>query len=363
MLQQGQGIGRYIDRLISWLLKLETEHVWVIFLRDENWDLVPDHPQIEKVKANISWYSWQEQIYLPGVINRAHVDLMHFPQMNVPVFCSVPYVVTIHDLILVKHPASATSAASTRGAWHHSIKYAAYRLNLFLITKRSKKIITVCQYVKKDIINLLHVANDRVVVTYEAAEEPASIAMSVELPSTVKRPYIFCAGNSFPHKNLDVLLTLAQRLKEVASDLSIVLVGFDDFFAARLRQRIIDLGLTDRMQHLGCVSEELLDALFRQASAYVFPSFEEGFGFPGLEAMWRDVPVVASNSSCLPEIFGDAAVYFDPQSSEQIFDAVMKVTNDHDLRRALIDRGRIRVRQFSWERCARETLEVYLKAV
>ena len=324
MLREGQGIGRYIEKLIASLVVLETDHTFVVFLQEKNWNIIPEHKKIEKVRADISWYSWREQLLMPGIIKKARVDLMHFPHINVPIFCPTPYVVTIHDLILIKHSQSATSAASTHGSFRHAIKYYAYRFVLFLITKRSKFIITVSEFVKKDIIKLLKVKSDRVVVTYEAADQPGRSAMD-ELPSGWKIPYIFYAGNLFPHKNSNAFIELAKRLKNEKPLVKIVMVVQEDFFSERFQKEIVMLGLGDTIKHLGRVTDKVLDALYRKASVYVFPSFEEGFGLPALEAMLRGLPVIASNSSCLPEILGDAALFFDPSNGEQLYDSVIKI--------------------------------------
>ena len=357
MMQKGQGVGRYINRLIAHLLQRDDTHEYVVFLRQNNWLDLPDHPRLKKVLADIAWYSWREQLVLPWLMWRERVDVMHFPHFNVPLLYPGRFVVTIHDLILIKHAMSATSAASTKNPIIHFFKYLAYRALLFGVVRRACRIITVSQYVKKDIENYLGVAKARIVVTYEAAEIVEVYGGGVLTPA-VKKPYLLYVGNSFPHKNLELLLQLGARLSQEGSSLSIVLAGQEDYFSKRLGERINELKLADRILQVGRVEDDVLDQLYRQAHAYVFPSLEEGFGIPPLEAMVRGVLVLASNASCLPEILGDAAIYFDPHDVESLWKAVC-ASMDGEQAQVLRVAGQAHAAEFSWDRCAQETLSVY----
>lgn len=360
MYRCGLGIGRYIEKLIEKLEICDHENEYVIFLRKDSYGSY--HPQnilFSKVCVDIPWYSLREQIILPLILAQYRLDCVHFPHFNVPIFYRKRYIVTIHDLILIKFPLSATSAATTRHSTIHWMKYHAYRWILSRATQHALAIITVSHYVKKDLITLLHLPEEKIHVVYEAADPPNPSARNI-LPPSVRKPYLFNAGNAYPHKNLETLLLAFKLLIKEHPNLSLVLCGQEDFFRKRLLVRIGQLALENHVIHLGCVNEERLEILYHNAILYVFPSFEEGFGLGGLEAMYRDVPVAASNSTCFKEIYGSAAVYFNPSDMKNMHDILKLIIEDHILRSSLVELGRACVRKYSWIETAEKTKKLYM---
>ncbi len=355
----GLGIGRYIEKLIGNLEQIDQVNTYVIFLRKEAYTTYhPTNPYFKKVLADIPWYSFREQCQMPSLLAKNKLDLVHFPHFNVPIFTKVPFVVTIHDLIMVKFPQSATSAASTRHPFIHWLKYCAYRWILSRACSRAHAIITVSNYVRDDLVRLLGIDPQKISVIYEAAGTVSQEGDNT-LPSTVQAPYILSIGNAYPHKNLETLLKAFALLRKEKPELQLVLCGQEDYFYHRILAQIHDMGMDGKVIHLGIVSDATLSVLYRNAEAYVFPSYEEGFGLPGLEAMAAGIPVVASNLSCLPEIYGDAALYFNPSSQEEIKETILRVLTDTSLRHEHIKRGLEHVKKYSWEGTARRTKEVY----
>jgi len=149
-----------------------------------------------------------------------------------------------------------------------------------------------------------------------------------------KKPYLLYIGNDYLHKNLERLKSALEILKKQGLDYELVLIT--EF-----------------------VSEQELDNLYKNASLFVFPSLYEGFGLPPLEAMKRGVPVVSSNATCLPEILGDAALYFNPLDIDDIAEKIKKVLADNNLREQLIQKGLAQVKKYSWGKMAEETLKLY----
>lgn len=149
-----------------------------------------------------------------------------------------------------------------------------------------------------------------------------------------KKPYILYVGNDYPHKNLTRLKSAFERLKAGGLDYDLILIT-------------------------KFVSEGELDNLYRNASLFVFPSLCEGFGLPPLEAMKRGVPVASSNAACLPEILGEAAIYFNPLDINDMADKIKKALIDEDLRKKLIQKGFEQVKKYDWRKMAEETLKVY----
>lgn len=366
---RGKGLGRYTQKLIENLELIDNKNEYCVFLRQENFnDYQPKNPHFKKVLADYHWYSLAEQIFSPIKIWQAKVDLMHFPHFNVPIFCPTKFVVTIHDLIL-RH--FKTRRASTLGPVRYFFKNLAYQLVIWLALKRSKKVITVSNYVKKDILDCFKISPTKVEVIYEGTPSPL-------LPTTkerdkkqiawlwqnykIKLPYLLYVGNAYPHKNLESLI---EAFKILVTDfdrkLQLVLVGEKDYFYQRLEKLVCSRysGILKNIIFTGFVPDKSLNIFYRYAEVYVFPSLCEGFGLPALEAMSHGLLVVSSNSTCLPEILGPAALYFDPENTQEIAEKIKKALEDEKLKEALIAKGFTQIKKYSWAKMAEETLSCY----
>ncbi|MBU1102803.1 glycosyltransferase family 4 protein [Patescibacteria group bacterium] len=381
---RGKGLGRYTQKLIESLQEIDNQNDYVIFLRRENFnEFQPQNPRFKKVLADYRWYSVAEQIFLPFVIYRQKIDLMHFPHFNVPVLYFKPFVVTIHDLIL-RH--FATRRASTLGSVKYWFKNLAYRAVFRLAISRAKKIITVSQYVRNDIIKCFKIKPEKIVMTHEGVPQKNSKfkkATPPLFPSAkayqnskvilekygINKLYLLYVGNAYPHKNLERLLGAFKILVEdFKKDIQLVLAGEEDYFYRRLESCNIlilrSMGILHGEQYgrvifTGFVPDEELAGFYKNASAYVFPSLCEGFGLPSLEAMSQGVPVVSSGATCLPEILGEAAVYFDPLNPRDMAEKINQVLADENLRRGLISKGFEQIKKYSWRKMGEETLNIY----
>ncbi len=351
---RAKGLGRYTQKLISELEKQDKENNFIIFLRQTEFDLYqPANPRFKKILANWRWYSLAEQIFMPLTICRQKVDLMHFPHFNVPFFWRGPFVITIHDLILQHFPTHRASKLNIIFYW---LKYLAYRVVISSAIKRSLKIITISNFVKEDIIKNFNVPREKIVVIYEGApnsESKMNSALSSEQKNKTN-PYLLYVGNAYPHKNLEKLIEAWFLLRKKRADLSLVLVGEDDYFYQRLRKKA-----PSGVFFAGFKSDEELINIYQQASVYVFPSLCEGFGLPPLEAMAYGVPVVAAETTCLPEILGEAALYFNPESVEDIASKINEVLENEKLYRLLQEKGFEQIKKYSWSEMARQTLKIY----
>ncbi|MEA3272063.1 MAG: glycosyltransferase family 1 protein [Patescibacteria group bacterium] len=354
------GIGRYVKELIEHLEVIQSEHEFVIFLRKKNFDLYkPRNRKFKKVLADIKWYGLAEQVELPKILEKEKVDLMHFPHFNVPFLYKKPFVATIHDLILLKYP---STRATTLGPIKFFLKYLFYRLTIQRVARDAKFIITPSEYIKKEVIKSFNKIEHKIIVTYEGV---SFNLLDTECPTTTavghSVSYFLYVGNAYPHKNLEGLIKAFKIFRKYKNDkYKLVLVGKEDYFWRRLKKMA---GNTENIIFRGYVADEELAELYQNTEAYIFPSFCEGFGLPGLEAMAHGTPVLASNSSCLSEIYGDAALYFNPQSIDEMVKKMSEIVYNPELRKNLIEKGYERVRKYSWSDCARQTLKVYEEAV
>jgi len=362
----GKGLGRYTQEIVDNLIKIDTDHNYVIFLSRHNFDsFVCDGSRIKKVLADVTWYSWAEQFVLPKLIRQHQIDLMHFPHFNVPIFCSVKYIVTIHDLILTKYP---TVRASTLSPLLYYIKNLAYRLVIWTAVRRSQRIITVSQFTKADIVKNFKINPDKISVTYEGVasltktQPDASESDDYLSRYQINRPYLLYVGNAYPHKNLERLILVFKDLVKT-DDLQLVLVGKLDYFYRRLvelaQQNGLRAKLAKKVIFTGFVTDAELEVLYQRALVYVFPSLYEGFGLPPLEAMSRSCPVVSSDRASLPEILGPAALYFNPESTSEMLRQIKQLCNDEVLRQNLITAGQRHIKRYDWHETALATYRVY----
>ena len=355
----GKGIGRYTQELIK-NLEEQGQDDYFIFLRQENFDLYqPQNLHFHKVLADYPWYSWQEQVFFPRKLAGYHLDLVHFLHFNVPIFYFGRFVVTIHDL--THH--QTTPQASTRWKPIFYFKKMIYYLIIKNALQRAEKIITVSNFIKDSVVKQYKINPKKISVTYEASDMTKEILKTeLEIGNwklKIKSPYLLYIGNAYPHKNLEHLIKAFKIVLPKHPEIYLILVGKIDYFYQNLQKLAKNLGLDEKIIFLGQVSDEKLAWLYKNGLAYVFPSLSEGFGLPGLEAMKFGLPVIASKHQPLPEIYGSAALYFDPKNIEEMAAAINQIIENGNLCAELVERGYERVKQFSWEKCARETEEIY----
>jgi len=378
----GKGLGRYTQEVVDNLMKITSANGgagfnYVIFLSPENFDeFICDEPFVKKVKVNIKWYSWAEQLLFPFYLWQEKLDLVHFPHFNIPIFTPSKFVVTIHDLILTHFP---TVRATTRSHFIYFLKNLAYRLVIKAAVIRAHRIIAVSQFTKDDIVNKLKVKTDKISVTYEGVTNLAKGRDSLFVAKLnnqetleqyhIAKNFLLYVGNAYPHKNLEALLRVFNRLHREKPELRLVLVGKEDYFYHQVENYARSLNLWQRENinspviFPGYIPDAQLEILYQEARAYIFPSFYEGFGLPPLEAMAKGCPVISSNQASLPEILGQAAVYFNPGDEEEMLLKIRQVLTDDDQRQKLISLGQEQAKKYNWWECAHQTMLVYQQAL
>ena len=357
----GGGLGRYVAELVTHLEQIDSRNEYVIFLRKENFhECRVTKPNWSKRLVDVPWYSLAEQRVLPREIAQAKVDFMHFPHWNVPIFSHVPFIVTIHDLILLEDPSSAH--ATTRNAFVHGVKYAAFRVVLENAIHRSRHIITVSECTKQAVLKHFRVKSQKITVVHNGVNTPSE-GRGVSLRGlNVVEPYVLAVGNRYPHKNLEILIESFVPVLAKHASASLVLAGKHDAFTDRLMRLVASLGLPEgAVRFVSSPSEDELGALYRHASLLAFPSKIEGFGIPPLEAMRVGTPVMSSDSSCLPEILGAAALYVDPNDSAKMSSIMLTAIEHPEVMRAQVERGHEQAARFRWDLAAKQTLDTYLR--
>jgi len=356
----GKGLGRYTQKLIENLEKLDNQNQYFIFLKKENFaDYQPKNPNFQKVLADYRWYTLKEQLRMPQLLNKYKLDLVHFPHFNVPLFYRKKFVVTIHDLILLHFP---TLRSTTLNPLFYWFKFLAYKFVIRSAIRRSEHIITVSNFTKKDILDNYAVAEDKISVTYEAGEDFCSLKIGQEKNILKKygiiKPYLLYVGNAYPHKNLDKLILEFSQFQNENKDYHLVLVGKEDYFYRQLK-KFVEERKSKNTIFPGHISDCDLDVVYRKADLYVFPSLYEGFGLPPLEAMAKGVPVLSSDHPCMREILGDSALFVDAKVKDGLASGIRKIMTDKNLRLELIQKGYQQCRKYSWPAMAKKTWQLY----
>lgn len=231
---------------------------------------------------------------------------------------------------------------------------------------RAKKILTVSEASKSDILRFFGIPSSKVTVIHNAIDEHFYLEPDEADIERVKEryqlhePFLMYAGNVKPHKNLERLIDAFVMIRQDGyDDLKLLITGSEISKYAELRRAVHRHNLHKHVRFLGYQSERTLAALYRLANVFVFPSLYEGFGLPPLEAMASGTPVVASNLSSLPEVVGDAAVLVNPYDPRSIADGIENVLDDQSLRETLIEKGAIQARSFSWAESTKKLHNIY----
>lgn len=350
------GIGRYLRNLLVHLQKLDKDNEYYIFLRKEDFLKLKFGQNFTKILANFQWYGVKEQIRFPQLLGQYKLDLVHFPHFNIPILYGCRFVVTIHDLI---HQHFQIRRTSTLSPVTFRIKTYGYKLVFKKAVSRSVKILTPTKFVKEQLIDEWKVNPDKIVVTPEAVEEEIIKLSQKKMKSLIKGDYLFYIGNVHPHKNIKKLIEAFKIIRQKRPGLKLVLSGKENHFWRRLK----DEHHEDGVVYTGYVSDEQMVGLYKYAQAFVMPSLEEGFGIPVLEAMACNCPVVASDIGVIREVGGKAVAYFDPKDEKDMAEKIKKVISSKTIGNKLISLGKDRYQDFSWEKLARQTLEVYYSCV
>ena len=330
-----KGFGRYTQQLVENLERIDKWNNYFVFLKKERWnDYKPANSNFKKVLADYKWYGIKEQIFFPLKLKKYKLDLVHFTHFNVPIFYWGKFVVTIHDLTLRHFP---TCRKNLKNLIFYPFKNLAYRIVFRHAIKSSENIIAISEHTKKDILKYYQVLKNKIQVIYEGVTGISPVRSAKRsFGGRGKKPYLLYVGNDYPHKNLKRLKLAFKKLVENGLDFELVLIT--EF-----------------------VSEKELDSLYKNASLFVFPSLSEGFGLPPLEAMARGLPIVSSNATCLLEILGNAAAYFNPLNIDDMAEKIQKTLLDDRAKKALIKKGFEQIKKYSWQKMVKETLGLYKK--
>lgn len=353
------GIGVYIKNLADELFKLDQENEYVLFMKDPEYSefLVPNS-RITKVKIDVPWYSLKEQLVMPKILKKHQLDLMHFPHFNVPILYTGKYLVTIHDITPKFFPGPLVRKSL--------IRKLGYNLVFKTGLSKAKKIITISNYTKQNIIKHFNANPDKIIITHLGFNQNLTNQITDQKIKEIKnklnitKPFLFYVGVWRDHKNLPGLVKAFNILKSKYNlDIQLVLAGSQDDRYPEIKQEINQSKYKSDIITPGFIEDSDLPLLYKAAKLFILPSYAEGFGLVALEAQSLNTPVIASNTTSLPEILEGSAVYFNPDDVHNMAEVINKVLADKSLYSDLQQKGLAQVKKYSWQTTARQTLSVY----
>lgn len=346
--------GRYMERLLHHLQDIDTTNHYSVLLLAKDIDYwKPRVDNFKVVIADFAQYSLAEQTGLKRLLDSLSPDLVHFMMPQQPVLYGGRHVTTIHDLTLLR------TVNSDKNPLVYRFKQAIGWFVFKRVIQNSIAIITDAEFTKKELVDFSKASIGKTTAIHLAAEQSHGPVRPYSLP--FKR-YIMYVGQQSDYKNIPRLAAAHQKLLDTHPDLGLVLVGKKNA-SIRRNEELFAQKAYKNIHFTDFVADDQLAWLYQNTDCYVFPSLMEGFGLPSLEAMSYGAPVASSNASCLPEINGKAAHYFDPLNIDDMARAVSEVIDDAELRASLIARGKAQFKKYSWRKTAEQTHAVYISSL
>ncbi len=346
------GFGVYARHLVQNLRALApTEELVFLGIRSEPFGAEPEGSGNIVMLRSLAYRSAWSQLRLPLHLWRHRYDLFHSLEHKLPRASFCPTIVTIHDLAFLKFPETTRSAHRQRFVWFTRDAI-----------RRATRIIAISESTKRDICQIFNASPDRIDVVYHGVDH--SVYRPEAMRSRRSVPYLLTVGTLQPRKNFGMLMRAFNRLcSRWPQRIELLIIGKRGWMWEGIEQQARTGPYADRIHLLGYVPDEQMPSMYAGAALFVMPSLYEGFGMPPLEAMACGVPVVAANESSLPEVLGNAAMFLDPHDEGAWAEGIQRLLNNPQEAATLRRDGFVQAAKYSWERTARETLNVYRKTL
>ena len=358
--QKRVGISEYAFELLLQFSRVKFKDYnikFVVYLKDKPLPNLPEENKFFRyrvLKPGKLWTQWRLPLDL--YFHKPRPDVFFSMTHYAPRFSPVPTVVSVMDVSYVRFPEM----------FNQSDLYQLRNWTTYSV-KKAKKVLTISDSSRDDIIKEYKTRREKVVTIYPGIKNLTSLEPRVfgmnQLQSKyhISDHFILFVGTLQPRKNIVRLIDAFSRIKNQQAerkDLQLVVIGRKGWQYEEILEAPEKFGVKDSVKFLENIQDDELNVFYQHALCYVLPSLYEGFGLPVVEAMQRGCPVITSNISSLPEAGGDAALYVDPENVDDIAEKITKLIDDKKLRSELIEKGKKQVMKFSWEKAARETLAV-----
>ena len=351
--------------LIRNLQKIDHENDYYIFVKpDEDDSCLQESDNFHIIELGGGPYPLWEQRALPKAVKDYQCELLHCTSNTAPLNCSVPLVVTLHDIIYMEK--SYLSILRGSGTTYQKFGNIYRRYIVPRMIPKTKKMITVSKFEKKRIDDFFKLPKDQLVAVYNGVSEHFKPIDDTDYLQSIKAKYklpdkfFFFLGNTDPKKNTKGVLTaMRDFLKENQDGYQLVMPDYDEKELIKLLQQIGAAEMRSKIHLTGYIVNTELPAIINLAALFLYPSLRESFGIPILEGMRCGVPVITSNTSSMPEVSGNAAYIVNPHKPEEITKAIIEVLNNNELKNSLIEKGIKQSEKFSWENMAKDVLRLY----
>jgi len=343
------GLGRYTFCLTRNLLDLDLKTTWVLFFaHNKQAQEFRKYKNVEIVIAPIKHYSWSEQWQMNLIFQKANLDLLHVPHFNVPILYPKPMVITIHDLLWHTQKGLAVTTLHPALYW---FKYLFYRVVVWCAITKALIIFVPSQTVASTLQSFYPQTRSKTIVTYEGVSAVEPQKVSFKLPAK----YMLYVGSLYPHKNVDITFEALKQL-----NINLVVVSSRSNFTQKFLDRVKKANLQDKVLLLTKLADPVLQTIYQKAYCVIQPSFSEGFGLTGLEAIKAGTPLIASNIPVFHEIYQSSAVYFDPKDPSNLITALTKIKHN---RLQLKKHNQSLLKFYNWKKTAKQTLDAYLNSL
>lgn len=353
------GMDFVVLETIKQLQKLDQHNEYYILVAPgEDKSVLQESHNFRIVELRCPFYPLWEQFALPWAIRKIKPDFLHCTSNTAPLICSVPIIVTLHDIIFLEKRSQKSRSLYQNIGWYYR------KLIVPRVLKSCHKIITVSNYEAERIRATLNIDRDKIITVYNGfSEHFKKIANYQEVTSHYipTETYLFFLGNTDPKKNTERVIKAYDLYRQRSSaPLPLLIADLErNIVLSIIENQGIDPTLIDYMYTPGYIKNTDLPYIYSGANLFLYPSLRESFGIPQLEAMACGAPVIASNTSAMPEVSGDAAYYVNPLEEEEIANAILKLESE-ELRKNIIGNGYERIKLFSWENSAKALLEIYV---
>lgn len=351
--------------LIRNLQEIDKENEYVVFMQPgEDDEIIKSSPNFKVVKLEGGFYPKWEQIALAKAAQKEGCQILHCTSNTAPIYCKIPLVVTLHDIIYME--SSYLKILKGSATSYQKFGNIYRKIVVPRILKKCKKIITVSHFEKNRIGEFFGMKNDpRLTAVYNGVSQhfipitDKSELQRVKLSYKLPEHFIFFLGNTDPKKNTKGALIAFSDFIKTNPEYKLVMLDYDLNELNSLLNEIGNPSLINSIVLTGYVVNTDLPAIYSQCKVFLYPSLRESFGIPMLEAMACGVPVITSNTSSMPEVAGDAAFIIDPYKPDEITAALQTLITDENLRTTLINKGIARAKEFTWKAMAKSVLSIY----
>lgn len=348
--------GRPVTFLLEHLQVLDKENRYTVLInKNDSWKPTNKNFSIKHIRFKVFSFNPLIQFFYSIQLYKLKADLVHFTFTGMQPFLYFGKQTTFtHDLTMLNIEHIKTGKYPNLVL---KIGIIGFRYLLWFSHRISKEIIVPTQYVSNDVKKYHTFTRKKITITYESGE--SHLNSLTKKSFDIKDPFILTVGLFAPNKNIKRLISAFEILKENHQELKLVLVGRIGAYSEKLIEWAKNKAIYEHIIFTSYIADEELKWLYKNAEVYVFPSLAEGFGLTTLEAMSLGCPVLSSDATCLPEVNGKGALYFNPLDIYDITNKIELVLSDGNLRDGLIKKGYENSKRFSWEKMSKETLDVF----